>query len=148
MSTLAQNKRALYDYQILEKFQAGLVLTGAEVKSTKASRANLQGSYVLPRGNELWLTGASIAAYPPAAREQISYDPNRDRKLLLKAQEISYLIGKLKEKGLTVVPISIYTAHRLVKVELGVAKGKKTHDKRKVIKQRQLDREVRSSLKY
>ena len=100
------------------------MLTGAG-EIYKASRANLQGSYVLPRGNELWLAGASIAAYPPAAREQISYDPNRDRKLLLKAQEISYLIGKLKEKGLTVVLISIYTAHRLVKVELGVAKAKR-----------------------
>lgn len=148
MSTLAHNKRALHEYQILEKFEAGLVLSGAEVKSTKGGRANLQGSYVIPKGNQLWLTGVNIAGYPPAKREQVGYDPARDRKLLLHTREMSYLIGKLKEKGLTVVPISIYTAHRLVKVELGVARGKTLHDKRATIKKRENQREIRSSLKY
>lgn len=148
MPTLAQNRRALHDYKILEKMEAGLVLTGAEVKSAKGGRVNLQGAYVIPKGGELWLTGMNIAAYPPAKRAEVVYDPLRDRKLLLKQSELSYLLGKIKERGLTLVPLSVYTTHRFVKVELGLGQGKSRYDKRVSIRKREVAREIKSSLKF
>jgi len=147
MPTLAENRKARHDYQILETLEAGLVLTGPEVKSAKGGRANLQGAYVIPKGNELWITGMNIAAYPPAHGVQTGYDPVGDRKLLLKKSELSYLVGKLKEQGLTLVPISLYTAHSLVKISLGIARGKTKYDKRVSIRKREVDRELRSNLK-
>lgn len=146
MPTLAQNRRALHDYLILEKFEAGLVLTGAEVKSAKAGRMNLQGAYVIPKGRELWLTNADIAAYPPAKVSGRAYDAKRDRKLLLKRRELEQLLGKLSQGGLTIVPISVYTAHRFIKVELGLARGKTRYDKRVAIRKRETEREIRRSL--
>lgn len=145
MATLTENRRARHDYEILEKIEAGLVLTGAEVKSAKAGRIQLQGAYVLPRGQELWLTGAQIAAYAPAG-QQDSYNPSRDRKLLLTRREIAHLFGKLSEQGLTLVPLSVYTSHRFVKVELGLARGKTKYDKRATIKKREAARDARRSL--
>jgi SsrA-binding protein len=145
MTTLTYNRRARHDYDILEKFEAGLVLTGAEVKSAKAGRVQLQGAYVLPKGTELWLTGAQIAAYAPAG-QAAAYDPARDRKLLLSHRELAYLFGKLSEQGLTLVPLSVYTSHRFVKVELGLARGKTRYDKRVSIRQRETQKEVRRSL--
>jgi len=147
MGRLADNKRVLHDYAILEKFEAGLVLTGAEVKSAKGGRINLHGSFVIPKMGELWLTGVNIAPYLPAKTTQPSYDPARDRKLLLKFGELSHLFGKIKEKGLTLVPLSVYTRHRLIKVEIGLARGKTKHDKRETLKKRELNREIRSSLR-
>ncbi len=148
MSKLADNKRALYDYQILEKFEAGLVLTGPEVKSAKGGRINLQGAYVIPKGSELWLSGADITLYLPAKTQQVGYDSKRDRKLLLKQAELAYLLGKIKEKGLTLMPLSVYTSRRLIKLEIGLARGKTRYDKRAEIRKREVNREIRSSLKF
>lgn len=142
MPSLADNRRATYDYQILDKIEAGLVLSGPEVKSAKAGHLNLQGAYVIPKGSELWLTGCHISPYAPAG-PQPSYDPTRDRKLLLKQSELRYLLGKVKEPGLTLVPLSVYTAHRLVKLELAVARGKSRYDKRAAIRKRETKRELR-----
>jgi len=147
MPTLADNRRATHDYQILEKFEAGLVLSGAEVKSAKAKHLSLQGAYVIPKGTELWLTGARIAAYPPAQGTGLAQDPERDRKLLLRRPELSYLMGKLGQAGLTLVPLSVYTAHRFVKVEIGLARGKTRYDKRSALRKRETDREIRRTLK-
>ena len=147
MPVLAENRRARHDYSILEKFEAGLVLTGPEVKAIKTGRANLQGTFVIPKGQELWLTGMHVAPYAPARREQVGYQPERDRKLLLGAHELSYLGGKLRQQGLTVVPLSLYTSHRFVKVELGVARGKTRYDKRASLRQRETEREIRRTLK-
>ncbi|MBI5466108.1 MAG: SsrA-binding protein SmpB [Candidatus Kerfeldbacteria bacterium] len=146
MPTLTQNKRARYDYEILQKYEAGLVLSGPEVKSAKLKHVVLQGAYLIPKGNELWLTGCSIAPYPPASGVQAGYDARRDRKLLLKSSELSYLLGKMREPGLTLVPLSLYTAHRLVKLEFAVARGKTRYDKRAAIRKRETAREIRSSL--
>lgn len=143
MPTLAQNRRARHDYEILETFEAGLVLSGAEVKSAKGGRINLQGAFVIPKGEELWLTGANIAAYAPAGQGRV-YDPIRDRKLLLKRSELQHLSGKVRERGLTLVPLSVYTSHRFVKLELALARGKTRYDKRAAIRRREIEREVRS----
>lgn len=143
MPTLAQNRKARHDYDILETHEAGLVLSGAEVKSAKNGRVNLQGSFVVPKGSELWLTGCHIAAYAPAAGTSPGYDPMRDRKLLLKRTELLHLASKVREQGLTLVPLSVYTAHRFVKLELALARGRKSHDKRAAIKRRAIEREVR-----
>ena len=147
MVLLIENRRARHDYSILEKFEAGLVLTGPEVKAIKNGHASLQGAFVIPKDNELWLTGMQVAPYPPAKREQAHYDPRRDRKLLLAAGELGYLVGKLRTQGLTVVPLALYTSHRFVKVELGVARGKTRQDKRASIRRRETEREIRRTLK-
>lgn len=143
MPKLADNKRALHDYEILEIYEAGLVLTGAEVKSIKGGRMNLAGSYVIPKGTELWLTGAQIAAYPPARSHQIGYDPAGDRKLLLRSGELTYLLGKAKQEGLTLVPVSVYTKHSLIKLELGLARGKTRYDKRASLRRKDAAKEMR-----
>ncbi len=146
MPTLAENRRARHDYEILEKFEAGLVLSGAEVKSVKLGRLNLQGSYVLARGLELWLVGAQIAPYGPAGPQQSGYDPKSDRKLLLKRQQLGYLVGRLTQDRLTLVPLSAYTAHRFVKLEIGLARGRTRYDKRAAMRKREIDRSIRRTL--
>ncbi len=148
MKTIAENKKVLFNFKIQEKFEAGIVLTGPEVKSVKGGRINLQGSYVMPKRGELWLVGCQIAPYPPAKNAQINYNPKRDRKLLLTKKELGYLLGKSSVRGLTIVPVSVYTSHRLVKVQIAVAVGKKKQDKRLVIKKREIERDIRRSLKY
>ncbi|HBV33412.1 TPA: SsrA-binding protein [Patescibacteria group bacterium] len=148
MNVIAENRKALFNFKIQEKFEAGLVLTGPEVKSVKKGSVNLQGSYVMPRGRELWITGCHIAPYGPAKGAQKNYDPKRDRKLLLTHKELSYLLGKSSAKGLTIVPMAVYTTHRLVKVQIAVAVGKNRQDKRVSIKQREVARDIRRSLKY
>lgn len=141
MPHLATNKKARFDYEILDTYEAGLVLTGQEVKSVRAGNVKLTGGYVTFHGDEAMLTNAHISPYKFAAKIE-EYDPTRSRKLLLKHKEISYLREKLHEKGLTIVPLSLYTKGRHIKLEIGVAKGKKTFDKRESIKKRELDREV------
>lgn len=143
MPLITKNKRAFYDYEILEKFEAGIVLTGQEVKSAKAGHINLTGSYVIIRGGEALLVGAQIAPYKFAGR-LLNYDPQRTRKLLLKKKELSYLAGKSQEGRLTILPLSVYTKARgKIKVEIGVGRGKKQFEKREVIKKRETEREVR-----
>lgn len=143
---LAKNKRARFDYQILENFEAGLVLTGQEVKSVRAKTVSLKGSYVTFKKNELYLINAHISPYKHAGNLK-KYEPTRSRKILLKNQEIKSLIGKLKQKGLTLVPISLYSRNRRIKLEFGIGRGKKKYDKRQDIKKREDDRKILSKMK-
>jgi len=141
MPTFATNKKALFNYQVLEKYQAGIVLSGAEVKSVKLGQINLKGSYITTKNNELWLTNAHISPYKMAS-SQNDYNPTQSRKLLLTKKEISTLTGKLSAKGLTILPLSVYTKGSLIKVEIGVCRGRKKHDKRELIKKRESDRRL------
>ncbi|MFA5134356.1 MAG: SsrA-binding protein SmpB [Patescibacteria group bacterium] len=146
MPTLATNKRALHDYHILEEFEAGIVLTGSEVKSVKGGRCNLKGSYVTGRDGEIWLINAHVSPYAMSSSQR-GYEPTRSRKLLLHEREIASLTGKLSSKGLTVLPLSIYTKKSLIKVKIAVCRGKKLHDKRELMKKRDADRQVRQLLR-
>jgi len=151
MSVLAINKRANYDYEITETYEAGMVLFGHEVKSVKTGHINLKGSFVTIKSRsdsglpEFFLINAHIPLYSKANIK--SYDPYRSRKLLLKKNEIKYLLGKKAEQGLTLVPIKIYTKHSLIKLEFGVGKGKKKYDKRDSIKKREIDRKIKTAFK-
>ncbi len=141
MPALATNKKARFDYEILETYEAGLVLTGGEVKSIRAGHVKLSGAFVTFHGDTAYLTNAHISAYPFAAPNH-KHEPDRSRKLLLKKKEIDYLRGKMQEQGLTIVPLSVYTKKRLLKIEIGVARGKKKFDKRETIKRRDVEREM------
>jgi len=143
MRIFAENKKAYFDYNILEKFEAGMVLTGQEVKSIKSGRINLAGSYVVLKGEEPYLLGAKIPAYQPK-NAPADYNPERSRKLLLNKTEIKHLIGKVKERGLTLMPLKVYTKNAKIKLEFGVAKGRKKVDKRELIKKREIEREIRT----
>jgi len=145
-----KNKKAYFDYEILEKFQAGLVLTGQEVKSLRTRGISLSGTYVEIKPNkngsfEAFWVGANIPPYQMANAEK-SYNPQRPRKLLLNRKEIDYLTGKNKEKGLTLVPLSVYTRTYKIKLEFGLAKGKKKFDKRESIKKRDIERKIKSEI--
>ena len=151
MSTLSFNKRANFDYEISEKFEAGLVLFGHEVKSIKNNRISLSGAFVTIKqsgatGPEVYITNCHIPKYTKANNLK-NLSPDRPKKLLLKKKEINYLIGKKKEKGLTLVPLRIYTNSNLLKLEFGIGRGKKKYDKREAVKKRELDRKVRTLLK-
>ncbi len=146
MPKLALNKRARFDYEFLDTFEGGLALSGSEVKSIKEGHVQLKGAFITIRDGELWLRNAYVAPYKPAGA-QPSYDPYRDRKILIHKAELKRLIGKSQEAGLTIVPISLYTKARLVKLEFALARGKKKHEKRAAIKKRELDRQVREHLK-
>jgi len=145
MNQLASNKKAYFDYEILEKYEAGISLIGQEVKSIKQGHMSLSSSYVVIRGNEAFLLGAYVPPYQPK-NSPADYDPQRTRKLLLKKDEINYLIGKTKEKGLTLVPLRVYTLKSNIKLEFGVAKGKKQKDKRETIKKRETERDMKREL--
>jgi len=136
------NKKAYFNYEILETFQAGIVLTGQEVKSIKNGRISLAGSYVILKGEEIFLIGADIPPYQPKNAPR-DYDPKRFRKLLLNKSEIRYLIGKSRQTGLTLIPLKVYTKRQKIKLEFGLAKGKKKVDKREKIKKREIEREMR-----
>ncbi len=144
---LIQNKKAHFDYEILEKFTAGIELLGFEVKALRGKMGSLEGSYVTIRGGEAYLIGSSIPPFQPNNTPK-DYDPRRNRRLLLTKKEIASLAGTENKKGLTIVPISVYNAGRKIKVEIGVARGKKKFDKRETIKKRETDREIRRTLKY
>jgi SsrA-binding protein len=146
MKLLAENKKAYFNYQILENFEAGISLIGQEVKSIKSGRINLAGSYVVLKGEEVYLIGANIPPYQPKNAPP-DYNSERSRKLLLKKSEIKYLIGKVKEKGLTLVPLKVYTKRGKIKLEFGVAKGKKKADKRELIKKREAEREMKREIR-
>ncbi len=148
MSNITINKKGLHEYQVLEKFEAGIVLSGPEVKSVKTGRLNLKRSYVtIDHKNEVWLINAHISAYQSAGAAQTGYQPTQSRKLLLNKKQIDYLRGKSQERGLTIMPISVYTKGSLIKVEIGLVKGKKQFDKRQIIKKREVDREIRRRLR-
>lgn len=146
MKILALNKRARYDYEILETFEAGLALYGFEVKSVKNGHIGLQGAYVVIKGSEAYLLNATISPYQ-SKNTPSDYESTRSRKLLLHKKEIKYLIGKSQEKGLTLVPIQVYTKKDKIKLEFGVGRGKRKTDKRELIKKREAQREIERSLK-
>ena len=141
MSTLAYNKRANFDYDISETYEAGMVLFGHEVKSIKSGQASLRGAFVTLKNAghklpEVYLTNAHIPLYKKASIPK-NYDPDRPKKLLIKKKEIKHLIGKKNEQGLTLVPIKLYNKGPKVKLSFGIAKGKKKYDKRQIIKKRE-----------
>ena len=135
-----ENKKAGFDYAIIETLEAGVELRGFEVKSIKTGKANLQGAYAKIYGNELWLIGSHIPAYQESNAPK-EHDPNRVRRLLIHKKELHYLIGKLKEQGLTLVPLKMYNKNGIVKILLGLGKSKKKGDKRETIKKRDIERQ-------
>ena len=148
MPTLATNKKALADYTVLEKFESGIVLSGPEVKSVKGGQVNLKGSYIsITPTRQAYLVGTHISPYRQAAGILVNYDPTQQRKLLLHKRELDYLMGKSREKGLTILPISVYTKGSLIKVELGLVRGKRQYDKRATIKKRQVERDIRRTMR-
>jgi SsrA-binding protein len=138
------NRRAFHDYHVTERYEAGLVLTGSEVKSLRDGRANLKDAYARFVGDELYLVGAHISPYGPASH--FGHEPERNRKLLLHRHELDRLRGKVKERGLTLVPLRLYWAKGRAKAEIGLAKGRKSHDKREAIRAREERREVDRAL--
>lgn len=146
MAVLVENKKAYFNYEILEKFDAGIALLGQEVKSIKTKGLNLAGSYVVLRDKEAFWVGAKISPYQPKNAPR-DYNSERSRKLLLKKSEIKYLIGKSLQKSLTLVPLKLYTKGGKLKLEFGVARGKKEFNKKEIIKKREADREIRRFLK-
>lgn len=142
---LAQNKKARHDYQILETLEAGLVLTGTEIKSVRERRINLKDGFAQIHNGEAWLMNVHISEYTQGNR--FNHDPLRVRKLLLHKKEIQKLTGQTSEKGITIVPLKVYLKHGFAKVLLGIAKGKHDYDKRETIKKRDQEREIRRTLK-
>jgi len=141
---IVDNRRARHDYQLLDRIEAGLVLTGTEVKSLREGRVQVRQAYADLRGAEAWLVGLHIAVYDKG--NLANHDPDRERKLLLHAREIDSLASSVKEKGLTLVPTRLYFKDGRVKVELALAKGKDLHDKRRDISKRDADRQIQREL--
>ena len=142
---IAENRKARHDYHLLDRVEAGLVLSGSEVKSLRQGGAQIQRAFGDIRDGELWLVGAHIAPYEQAAVE--SHDPDRDRKLLLHRSEIDSLRGKVQERGFTLVPTRLYFKDGRAKVELALAKGKDVRDRRREISKRESDRQIERALK-
>lgn len=141
MPNYASNREAFHNYAIAEKVEAGIILSGAEVKAVKAGSVSLKGSYATITNNELWLLNMHIGLYKPAG-PVAKYEVTRSRKLLVRRSEIDRFVGKLRSEGLSLVPLSIYSKHGLVKVELGLGRGKKAYDKRQSIKKREVQRKI------
>jgi SsrA-binding protein len=142
---IAENRRARHDYELLERFEAGLVLTGTEVKSLRDGRVALGQAYAELRDGEAWLVNASIATYDQG--NIANHEPERPRKLLLHRRELASLIGKVRERGLTLVPTRLYFKDGRVKVELALARGKERQDKRRDIAKREADRQIERAMK-
>ena len=142
---ISENRRARHEYNLLERFEAGLVLTGTEVKSLREGHATLQRSFAELRDGEVWLVGAHIPEY--AQGNLANHDPDRDRKLLLRRREIDSLLGKVQQRGLTIVPTKLYFKDGRVKVELALARGKEARDKRRDLAERDARRQIERELK-
>ena len=142
---VADNRRARHEYELLERIEAGLVLTGTEVKALREGRATIQRAFADVRGSEIWLVGANIATYDKGGIA--NHDPERDRKLLLHRREIDRLRGRVQEKGLTLVPTRLYFKDGRAKVELALARGKELRDKRRDLAKREADRQIERALK-
>jgi len=142
---IAKNKKAFHEYFILDKLEAGIVLTGTEVKAIREGRLNLKDSYALIKDGEAFLLNCHISPYSHGNTQ--NHDPTRIRKLLLHRKEIRKLIGKTQEKGLTLVPLRVYLRRGKIKIELGLARGKKLYDKRETKRRKEMDREVRAAMK-
>lgn len=145
IKTIATNRKAYHDYHLQDNIEAGIVLTGTEIKSIRAGRVNLRDAYVKPENNELWLLNAHIARYEPSS--YLSHEPTRPRKLLLHRKQIVNLTSKVQEKGLTLVPLKLYIKNGIAKVEVALAKGKKLYDKRESIIRRETEREIDRAIK-
>jgi SsrA-binding protein len=139
--TVAQNRRARFEFQILETTEAGIVLKGSEVKSVRQGKVDISDCFASVKDGEIWLHNMHVAAYQNAG--PFNHNPRRTRKLLLHKREIRKLVGKIRQKGLSLVPLRLYWKHGLAKVELAIAKGKRSFDKRETIKQRDQERELR-----
>jgi len=146
MAALIENRKARFDYDILETFEAGVELFGFEVKSVRKGQGSLVGAHIIIRGGEAFLVGATIPPYQEGNTPE-NYDPARNRRLLLTKKEIALLADKESQRGLTIVPLSVYNRSRKLKVGIAVARGKKKYDKRETIKKRDTDRDVRRTLK-
>ncbi len=144
MKDTAVNRQAFHNYEIIEKFEAGIVLTGTEIKSAREGKVNLKDSYGMVKAGEVWLLNCHISPYSHG--NYANHDPLRTRKLLLKRSEIHRLIGRTTERGLTLVPLRMYLKEGRLKCELALAKGRKVHDKREVSKQKTIDKETRQAL--
>jgi len=142
--SIASNRKASFNYEILEKYSAGIELSGAEVKSVRAGKISLVGAHISVRGGEAFLVGADIQAYQGA--NQPGYDPTRARRLLLSKQELAELAKAEATKGLTVVPLSVYNKGRFLKADIAIARGKKQFDKREALKKRDTERDLNRSL--
>jgi SsrA-binding protein len=142
---LATNRKAYHDYHIEETHEAGVVLTGTEIKSVRAGSVNLRDSYAQVRNGEMWLMNVHIAPYEPASRQNV--DPYRDRKLLMHHKEIMRLFGRVQEKGLTLIPLRVYLKKNKAKFEIGLARGKRQYDKREAIAKRDSAREIDRAVK-
>lgn len=147
MADLATNKRARFDYEILETYEAGIALSGHEVKAVRTGKARLEGSFVVVRGGEAFLVGASISPYQPANTAK-NYDPERARTLLLSKKDLAILLAQSEKKGLTIVPLSMYNKKRLIKIAVAVVRGKKEYDKRQKIREREDARAALRTLKH
>ena len=141
--TLAVNRKARFEYEVLETVEAGLALIGTEIKAVREGGANLSGAYARPDGGEMWLMNAHIARYSAAGSDH--YDPSRPRKLLLHKAQVARLSKEVSERGLTLVPLRLYLKRHLAKVEIGLAKGRKRYDKRRAIIERDRTREAREA---
>ncbi|MBR1868326.1 MAG: SsrA-binding protein SmpB [Clostridia bacterium] len=146
MKVIVENREAFFEYFVEEKFEAGISLDGGEVKSIRAGNVNLKDVYCSIYNGELYIKGMHVAVYDKGGKFNVK-DSRRDRKLLLHKSEINRLFGKVKEKGYTVVPLKLYFKQSLIKVELGLCKGKKTFDKKQTIKERDLDKEAQRAIK-
>ncbi|MCP4366263.1 MAG: SsrA-binding protein SmpB [Planctomycetes bacterium] len=146
MDIIATNRQARFKYELMEKYEAGLVLTGSEVKSLRNKDASLSEAYAALRGSEIFLYNLHIAPYEQAG--MFGHEPKRPRKLLLKRAEINKVIGKMNEKGYTLVPVKLYfTGRGIAKVQIALAKGKRLHDKRETIRKREVERDIQRALK-
>jgi SsrA-binding protein len=145
LKTIAVNRKAYHDYHIDESVEAGLVLTGTEIKSIRAGRVNLRDAYARPEHGELWLVNAHIAQFPGGNR--FNHEPGRPRKILLHRRQIEDLSGAVTRRGLTLVPLKLYLKGGLAKVELGLARGKKAYDKREAIAQRDAQRQIQRAVR-
>ncbi len=142
---VATNRKAYHDYSIEETHEAGLVLTGTEIKSVRAGSVNLKDAYAVIKDGEAWLLNVHISPYEPASRQNV--DPDRMRKLLLHRSEINRLMGRVQEKGLTIIPLRMYLKKNRAKVEIALVRGKRQYDKRESIAKRDSDREIQRALK-
>lgn len=147
MPTIHKHKQALFNYQLIEEIEAGIVLSGQEVKSAKLGQVSFKGSYItIDKKNEAWLINCHISPYKLAG-ELPGYEPTQKRKLLLKKQEITKIKSKLNNEGLTLIPVSIYTKGTLLKLKIALARGKKKQDKREAIKEREAKRKIQRAMK-
>ena len=145
IKVVATNRKATHDYHIEDRYEAGLVLLGTEIKSIRAGGVSLKEGYVTPRDGELWLVDVHIAPYKPAHRH--GHEPRRPRKLLLNRREINRLISRVQERGYTIIPLRIYLKRGRAKVEIGLARGKRQYDKRAAIAKRESQRQIERTLK-